>query len=246
MAVASLEAHSSQSCEHWNTAEFFRTASVEDVAACLAAGADLEAATDASKFTPLHLVARDNENPAVLDALLATGADVLATDNQGWTPLHSASGNHGSAVINAFLSAGADPPARTSGIFAGLTPPHTAAWSNENLAVLRMLMAVGADPMARTENGRTPLHFAAASNSGTVVEALLADGAAVEVRDEVGITPLWRIHLSGVPVQTCYFYGRFSGGCAELGGCRQRLRGAGFSPDTRSTPAQLDTPEESI
>ena len=189
LGVASLGAQSSPSCEHWNTAEFFKTATVEDVTACLAAGADPEAgadvaATDSNGETPLHLAAGSNKNPAVLEALLAAGADVLATDNPGWTPLHSASGNQGPALINALLSAGADPTAPASGLFAGLTPLHLAAETNENLAVLKMLIAAGADPMARTEKGRTPLHSAAAFNSAAVVEALIADGAAVEVTDD--------------------------------------------------------------
>ena len=184
-------AQSSPSCEHWNTAEFFKTATVEDVTACLAAGADPEAGSDTLDYRPLHLAARHNVNPAVLEALLAAGADVLATDNPGRAPLHSASGTQGPALINALLSAGADPTAPASGLFAGLPPLHLAAETNENLAVLKMLIAAGADPMARTEKGRTPLHSAAAFNSAAVVEALIADGAAVEVRDEVGIAPLY-------------------------------------------------------
>ena len=59
-------------CEGWNTRGFFNAATVEAVTACLAAGADV-AAHDARDYTPLHYAARDNENLAVVEALLAAG-----------------------------------------------------------------------------------------------------------------------------------------------------------------------------
>ena len=62
------------SCEQWNTEEFFRAASVEDVTACLAAGADAHA-RDERDLTPLHWAAFGNQDPAVFEALLAAGAD---------------------------------------------------------------------------------------------------------------------------------------------------------------------------
>ena len=57
-------------CEAWNTEEFFKTVTAEDVAACLAAGADV-AARDAARQTPLHWAAWSSKEPAVIEALLA-------------------------------------------------------------------------------------------------------------------------------------------------------------------------------
>ena len=74
-------------CDNWNTEEFFETATVEEVTACLAAGADT-AAQDRYGRTPLHQAARYNESPAVVDALLAAGADIKAQNGFGDTPLH--------------------------------------------------------------------------------------------------------------------------------------------------------------
>ena len=64
---------SAPDCEEWNTPEFFETATVDDVTACLAAGADV-AARNENGGTPLYIAARNNENPAVIEALLVAGA----------------------------------------------------------------------------------------------------------------------------------------------------------------------------
>ena len=64
-------------CEEWNTPEFFETATVEDVTACLAAGADVNARTE-DGYTPLHHAAWGNVNAAVVEALLDAGANAAA------------------------------------------------------------------------------------------------------------------------------------------------------------------------
>ena len=56
----------------WNTKKYFKTATDQDVKACIEAGANLTARND-SKDTPLHWAARYNDNPGVLAALLARG-----------------------------------------------------------------------------------------------------------------------------------------------------------------------------
>ena len=179
------------SCEQWNTEEFFEIATVGDVTACLAAGADAYT-RDERDLTPLHWAAFGNQDPAVLEVLLAAGADpeTRASDVViSVTPLHvAAQGNENPAVLTVLVAAGADPMARADD---GRTPLHLAAGNNENPAVLVALLAAGAKPAAQDEKGGTPLHHAARwSQIPAVIETLLATGVDIEARDGRGETPL--------------------------------------------------------
>ena len=66
--------------------------------------------------TPLHLAAGNNENPAVIAALIEAGADTEAREPLfGMTPLHRAAmGNENPAVATALLEAGANPRAKAN------------------------------------------------------------------------------------------------------------------------------------
>lgn len=115
-------------CADWNTRGFFRQADVAQVDACLDAGADPDARADNGmtplhhaaiaadhEVTPLHWAASDSNDPAVIEALIAGGADVNAADVDGLTPLHWAAEESATpAVITALLAAGADPARRDS------------------------------------------------------------------------------------------------------------------------------------
>ena len=154
-----VAAQRTPSCEEWNTKEYFQTATVEDVTACLDAGADVAARTD-DGHTPLHQAAQFNESPAVIETLLAVGADSKAkASNDDHTPLHEAAANNANPdVLKALIDAGAALEAQTAN---GSTPLHAAAWNNGNPAVIQTLLAAGADPKVQTDDGRTLLHLAA-------------------------------------------------------------------------------------
>jgi ankyrin repeat protein len=61
--------------------------------------------------TPLHSAASSG-NAAIVDLLLASGADPNARQSGGWTPLHAAARNGDPALVERLLGAGADPSAR--------------------------------------------------------------------------------------------------------------------------------------
>ena len=152
-------------------------------------GADLEARLD-GEITPLQWGVSWNKNLAVIEALLAAGADVNAQRSNGYSVIHNAAGNGNPAVLEAVLAAGADVNARSND---GLTVLHFAAGGTP--AVIETLLAAGADVNARTDDGRTVLHTAlhsAAPNSANpaMIEALVAGGAEVDAAQNDGFTPL--------------------------------------------------------
>lgn len=72
----------------------------------------------------------------------------------------------------------------------GVQPLHLAA-GDGNLGEVRRLLRDGADPNLREAVfGRTALHWAAISGSGTTVHELIAAGARVDELDRSGVTPL--------------------------------------------------------
>ena len=65
------------SCDDWNTRNFFTTASVDRVTACLEAGADPNAKIKSGE-TPLHFAAMYSADPAIIAKLVEAGADLEA------------------------------------------------------------------------------------------------------------------------------------------------------------------------
>ena len=96
----------------------------------------------------LYGAAARNENPAMIEALLAAGADLFLG------VLHGAARHNGNpAVIEVLIAAGADLNARGDD---GDTALHSAAAHNENPAVIEALLAAGADPSVRNSDGKRP------------------------------------------------------------------------------------------
>ena len=97
-------------CADWHSREYFKTANPAQVGECLAAGADLQA-HGALTNPPLHEAAWATPDAAVINALLAAGADAEALAGDGTTALHWAALNADAAVATLLTEAGADPNA---------------------------------------------------------------------------------------------------------------------------------------
>lgn len=123
----------------------------------------------------------------VTQMLLAMGADPNATGTGGTTPLADAALKGDLDGVRLLLAHGARPNAISQ---AGTQPIHDAALG-DNAEVIRELVMQGVNVNAGTRDEvQTPLHIAAAMGKMKAVEALVALGARLTIRDSKGRTPL--------------------------------------------------------
>ncbi|KAL2816572.1 hypothetical protein BDW59DRAFT_177316 [Aspergillus cavernicola] len=125
--------------------------------------------------------------------LLDAGADIEASDEDGYTPLDYAAWEGRHEAVKFLLDCGAD---HTASANDGFTPLHSAA-ENGPHEVVKTLLDCGADPAASANNGYTPLHSAAEGGHCEIVELLLESGSVVSKRDMDGWTPLFSASFKG-------------------------------------------------
>jgi ankyrin repeat protein len=148
--------------------------------------------------------AADSGNTALVERLLAAGADVNAKDNYGDTALIAAADDGHTDIVERLLAAGADVNAQNND---GRTPLIAAAkggninpWDDEDYIrvarerstdIVRRLLAVqGIKVNAQNKDGETALTIAALFSNADIVRLLLAAGADVNAKNKDGMTAL--------------------------------------------------------
>lgn len=156
--------------------------------------------TDDKGNTPLHYASQHGGNKTVL-LLIQNSADVNARNTKGQTNLHLAAEWGQEKVALTLIEYHADVNVQDN---LGKTPLHIAAekshipvmcqWGfavNEpDNHVVEILAQHGADVNRQDRDGNTPLHLVIQNGNMRDIEALLANGANVTLRNKAGQTPL--------------------------------------------------------
>jgi ankyrin repeat protein len=166
--------------------------SVEMLQMIIDAGASLEAKDKQGKSALAYsLSGHDELASPMVKALLAAGAKVNVTDNNGVTPLMLAARAESGEVIKALLGAGAVVNAKDNQGQAALTYAVGEPNSGETSGgAVDELIAAKADVNVTGLSGETPLMLAAKSGDAKTVQSLLAAGAAVNAKNNQGQTAL--------------------------------------------------------
>jgi uncharacterized protein len=157
----------------------------------LEAGAAVAAATSAGE-PPLLLAARVGD-AATARALLEHGAAVDARDAAfGQTPLMAAARDGHLELARLLLDAGADPNAQTTAEDAPrfVPPSESPPGLSKGIGIIRAGWPEGRGKRFPTAGSKTPLLYAAREGHLAVVNLLVERGAALELADGNGITPL--------------------------------------------------------
>jgi len=173
-------------------------------------GAALDAPDDLGR-TPLHLAVRYNHCDEAW-ALISAGASLDARDGQGRQALHHAAEKGHTSLLEELLAAGA----RVSRLHWRPCWPR----QSEELGSLTARPALASQVDSRGFREWTPLHFAAYCGKVAMVAELLSAGAAPNLRDCDGNTPLQLAHEQG-----------HSGTAAVL-----KLAAAAITPAAAETP----------
>lgn len=129
----------------------------------------------------------------MVEFLIASGADVNATDSRGDTPLHKAADEGLADVAKILIANDSDVNAKA---FRDETPLHKAV---DDVDVAKILILNGADVNAKSLlHGLTPLHDAAYVGQEEVVKILIDNGAEVNTKTLIeGNTALHRAVFCG-------------------------------------------------
>jgi len=155
----------------------------------IARGADVNAKTK-NGYTPLHIAATGGHKD-VAEVLIAKGADVNAKDNYGRPPLSLAKNRSRTEVVELLRKYGAKDESSAGANSAKPTKSLHQAAADGDIEQVKLLIRNGADVNATVgKRAKTPLIDAVSYGHADIVEVLLANGAKVDMADNLGRTPL--------------------------------------------------------
>ena len=117
------------------------------------------------------------------------GADVNATDKDGWTPLYAVAGSGKIEAVKLLLENGADVATKGHEL---MTPLHLV----RNLEIAQNLIDHGAQVDERDSMGRTPLMCCVSIGKLDIAEYLISHGADIFAEDNAGLNV---IHYAATP-----------------------------------------------
>lgn len=138
-----------------------------------------------------------NRNQGLVTLLLDHGASINEFDEEGGTPLNTATKSGDLEMMQFLIDQGADVnacgPETEDNWATYITPLHTAAGGRNDNCVVTLLLDHGANTEVVDNGEKTPLHWAVKMETDGRLRALLERGANVNSRDINGDTPL---HIS--------------------------------------------------
>jgi ankyrin repeat protein len=162
--------------------EALRSAPMETVSFIIEHGGDPRASWEGGR-TALH-VAVDVADDAKARLLVGAGADPIAVNEEGWSPLLLAAQRGLLPVMEAMTSQTDILDAQSPH---GRRPIHEAS-AHGHADVVAWLLSKGVSPTSVDGDGRTALHRAALGGHTATVALLLDQGAPLEARDAQGNT----------------------------------------------------------
>lgn len=146
--------------ENFMNENWWETATVEDIEAEIARGADILAEYKKGGATLLHIAAAVTDSPEVIKFLVNHGISVDGKDNEGRTPLiMAAETNNNPKIIKILVELGANIDIKAH----KCTVLEFAAIHNPNIEIIKTLVNLGADVNAKHEIN-SALEWAVANN----------------------------------------------------------------------------------